>query len=43
MVIRYGGRRAVFTRAKKLMELELVEERRFPRGAVAHVYSRKRG
>jgi len=26
-----------------LMHLELVEERRFPKGAVAHVYNRKRG
>jgi dihydrofolate reductase len=33
----------VFTRAKKLTHLELVDERRFPKGAVAHVYNRKRG
>ncbi|MEO5739741.1 MAG: dihydrofolate reductase family protein [Vicinamibacterales bacterium] len=32
----------VFTKAKKLLELELIEERRFPQGAVAHVYNRKR-
>ncbi|HUS20900.1 MAG TPA: dihydrofolate reductase family protein, partial [Aeromicrobium sp.] len=38
-----GGGLPVFTRAKKLMGLELVEERRFPKGAVAHVYNRKRG
>lgn len=30
----------VFTKAKELMHLELVEERRFPKGAVAHVYNR---
>ena len=33
----------VFTKAKELMHLELVEERRFPKGAVAHVYNRRRG
>ena len=38
-----GSGLPVFTRAKKLMELELVEARRFPKGAVAHVYNRKRG
>jgi dihydrofolate reductase len=38
-----GSGLPVFTKAKKLMELELVEERRFPKGAVAHVYKRKRG
>ncbi len=32
----------VFTKARDMMELELVEERRFPKGAVAHVYNRKR-
>lgn len=32
----------IFTKAKELMHLELVEERRFPKGAVAHVYNRKR-
>jgi riboflavin biosynthesis pyrimidine reductase len=38
-----GSGLPVFTKARKLMELELVEERRFPKGAVAHVYNRKRG
>jgi dihydrofolate reductase len=38
-----GSGLPIFTRARKLMELELVEERRFPKGAVAHVYNRKRG
>jgi dihydrofolate reductase len=38
-----GSGLPVFTKAKKLMDLELVEERRFPKGAVAHVYNRKRG
>ena len=38
-----GSGLPVFTKAKKLMELELVEERRFPKGAVAHVYNRTRG
>lgn len=38
-----GSGLAVFTKAKELMELELVEECRFPKGAVAHVYNRKRG
>jgi dihydrofolate reductase len=33
----------VFTKARAWMHLELVEERRFPKGAVAHVYNRKRG
>jgi dihydrofolate reductase len=37
-----GSGLPVFTKAKQLMELELVEERRFPKGAVAHVYNRKR-
>jgi dihydrofolate reductase len=32
----------VFTKAKKLMGLELADERRFPKGAVAHIYNRKR-
>jgi dihydrofolate reductase len=32
----------VFTKARGLMDLELVEERRFPKGAIAHVYRRKR-
>ena len=32
----------VFTKAKKMMPLDLVEERRFPKGAVAHVYKRSR-
>ncbi|MEO7191637.1 MAG: dihydrofolate reductase family protein [Vicinamibacterales bacterium] len=36
-----GSGLPVFTKAKKLMELELVEERRFPKGAVAHVYNRR--
>ena len=38
-----GSGLPVFTKAKDLMQLELVEERRFPKGAVAHVYNRKRG
>jgi dihydrofolate reductase len=38
-----GSGLPVFTKAKKLMELDLVEVRRFPKGAVAHVYNRKRG
>lgn len=38
-----GSGLPVFTKAKSLMALELVEERRFPKGAVAHVYNRKRG
>jgi dihydrofolate reductase len=38
-----GSGLPIFTKAKTLMELELVEERRFPKGAVAHVYNRKRG
>ena len=38
-----GNGLPVFTKAKELMALELVEERRFPKGAVAHVYNRKRG
>ena len=38
-----GSGLPVFTRARKLMALELIEERRFPKGAVAHVYSRKSG
>jgi dihydrofolate reductase len=38
-----GSGLPVFTKATKLMELELVEERRFPKGAVAHVYNRRRG
>ena len=38
-----GSGLPVFTKAKELMILELVEERRFPKGAVAHVYNRKRG
>ena len=38
-----GSGLPVFTKAKELMTLELVEERRFPKGAVAHVYNRKRG
>ena len=37
-----GSGLPVFTKAKELMKLELVEERRFPKGAVAHVYNRKR-
>jgi dihydrofolate reductase len=37
-----GSGLPVFTKARDLMELELVEERRFPKGAVAHVYNRKR-
>jgi dihydrofolate reductase len=37
-----GGGLPVFTKAKDLMPLELVEEHRFPKGAVAHVYNRKR-
>ena len=37
-----GSGLPVFTRANKLMHLELVEERRFPKGAIAHVYNRKR-
>ncbi|MEO7733099.1 MAG: dihydrofolate reductase family protein, partial [Kofleriaceae bacterium] len=37
-----GAGLPIFTKAQKLMELELVEERRFPKGAVAHVYRRKR-
>ena len=37
-----GSGLQVFTRARNLMALELVEERRFPKGAVAHVYNRKR-
>lgn len=32
----------VFTKAKEQMHLDLVEEHRFPKGAVAHVYNRKR-
>ena len=32
----------VFTKAQTLIPLELIEERRFPKGAVAHVYNRKR-
>jgi dihydrofolate reductase len=38
-----GSGLPVFTKAKELMHLELVEERRFPKGAVAHVYNRRRG
>ena len=38
-----GSGLPVFTKAQELMTLELVEERRFPKGAVAHVYNRKRG
>jgi dihydrofolate reductase len=38
-----GSGLPVFTKAKGLMKLELVEEHRFPKGAVAHVYTRKRG
>jgi dihydrofolate reductase len=38
-----GSGLPVFTKAKELMPLELVEERRFPKGSVAHVYNRKRG
>jgi len=38
-----GSGLPVFTKAKELMSLELVEERRFPKGAVAHIYNRKRG
>jgi dihydrofolate reductase len=38
-----GSGLPVFTKAKSLMHLDLVEERRFPKGAVAHVYNRKRG
>ena len=37
-----GSGLPVFTKARNLMELELVEERRFPKGAIAHVYNRKR-
>ena len=37
-----GNGLPVFTRAKRMLALELVEERRFPKGAVAHVYNRKR-
>jgi dihydrofolate reductase len=37
-----GGGLPVFTKAKALMKLQLVDERRFPKGAVAHVYDRKR-
>lgn len=37
-----GSGLPVFTKAQKLMKLELVEERRFPKGAVAHVYNRTR-
>jgi dihydrofolate reductase len=36
-----GSGLPVFTKARELMQLELVEERRFPKGAVAHVYNRK--
>lgn len=32
----------VFTKAREHMRLELVDQRRFPKGAVAHVYNRKR-
>ncbi len=32
----------IFTRVKALRYLELVEARRFPKGAVAHVYKRQR-
>lgn len=32
----------VFTKATKPMGLELVDERRFPKGSVAHVYKRAR-
>ena len=38
-----GSGLPVFTKAKGMMGLELVDERRFPKGAVAHVYDRKRG
>ena len=38
-----GSGLPVFTKAKGMMGLELVDERRFPKGAVAHVYNRKRG
>jgi dihydrofolate reductase len=38
-----GSGLPVFTKAKEMMGLELVDERRFPKGAVAHVYNRKRG
>jgi dihydrofolate reductase len=38
-----GSGLPVFTKAQALMGLELVEARRFPKGAVAHVYNRKRG
>jgi riboflavin biosynthesis pyrimidine reductase len=38
-----GSGLPVFTKAKGMMGLELVDERRFPKGAVAHVYNRNRG
>ena len=38
-----GAGLPIFTKVKKQMELELVEERRFPKGSIAHVYRRKRG
>jgi dihydrofolate reductase len=37
-----GSGLPVFNKARELMHLELVDERRFPKGAVAHVYNRKR-
>jgi dihydrofolate reductase len=37
-----GAGLPIFSKANR-MELELVDERRFPKGAVAHVYRRKRG
>ena len=37
-----GSGLPVFTKSMELMTLELVEERRFPKGAVAHVYNRRR-
>ena len=33
----------IFSKAKSWLHLHLVEERRFPKGSVAHVYTRKRG
>ena len=39
----FGGGLPVFTRAKGIAGLELVDARRFPKGAVAHVYNRRRG
>ncbi|HEY4178690.1 MAG TPA: dihydrofolate reductase family protein [Kofleriaceae bacterium] len=38
-----GAGLPLFTKAKSLLDLELVEATAFPKGCVAHVYRRKRG